>query len=66
MHGVTKPVSFTLVGGGKAQFPKGVERTGFTTETILKRSDFGVGKAQFASMLGDEVRVTVGFEGTKK
>ncbi len=66
MHGVTKPVSFTLVGGGKAQFPKGVERTGFTTETILKRSDFGVGKEQFASMLGDEVRITVGFEGTKK
>src|SRR5207247_5996762 len=42
LHGVTKPVSFSLVGGGKAQFPPGVQRTGFSTDLILKRSEFGI------------------------
>jgi polyisoprenoid-binding protein YceI len=60
MHGVTKPVTFTIVGGGSAQ--KGM-RTGFSTELILKRSDFGI--TTFPDMLGDEVHVAVAFEGTK-
>jgi len=64
MHGVTKPISFTLVGGKKAEFPKGMQRTGFWTELTLKRSEFGMEK--FTDMLGDEVHVAVTFEGTKK
>jgi polyisoprenoid-binding protein YceI len=66
MHGVTKPLKFELLGGRKAQFPPGVQRTGFTTELTLKRSEFGVGAEQFAKALGDEVRIAIGFEGTKK
>ena len=66
MHGVTKPVKFEVMGGRKAQFPRGIQRTGFTAEFIVKRSDFGVGAEQFANALGDEVRVAIGFEGTKK
>jgi polyisoprenoid-binding protein YceI len=64
MHGETKPVTFALAGGKKAEFPKGVQRTGFSTEFTLKRSEFGMGK--FPDMLGDEVHIAVTFEGTKK
>ena len=66
MHGVTKPVKFEVLGGRKAEFPAGVQRTGFTTDLSVKRSDFGVGAEQFANALGDEVRIAIGFEGTKK
>jgi polyisoprenoid-binding protein YceI len=64
MHGVTKPITFMLVGGKKAEFPKGVQRTGFSTDLIVKRSEFGMDK--FLEMLSDEVHVAVSFEGTKK
>ena len=66
MHGVTKPVTFALVGGKKTQFPKGVQRTGFSTELTIKRTDFEVGGKIPTEMLGDEVVIAVSFEGTKK
>ena len=44
LHGVTKPVTFVLSGGKTAEFPKGVKRTGFSTDFVLKRSEFGVGE----------------------
>jgi polyisoprenoid-binding protein YceI len=62
MHGETKPVTFTLKGGNKAEFPKGVQRTGYATELVLKRTDFGVGKPTPA--LGDDVHIAISFEGT--
>jgi polyisoprenoid-binding protein YceI len=65
IHGATKPVTFTLKGGASAEFPKGVSRTGFSTsQIVVKRSDFGVGKPM--PILGDEVYVSISFEGTKK
>jgi polyisoprenoid-binding protein YceI len=64
MHGVKKSVTFPLVGGREAEFPKGTKRTGFTAAFTLKRSDFGMDK--FAEALGDEVNIDVSFEGTKK
>jgi len=64
LHGETKPVTFSLKGGRSAEFPKGVQRTGYSTQLVLKRSDFGVGKPNPA--LGDEVYVAISFEGTKK
>jgi polyisoprenoid-binding protein YceI len=65
MHGATKQVKFEVLGGRKAQVMGGV-RTGFTTELSVKRSDFGVGGEQFTNALGDDVRIAIGFEGTKK
>ena len=65
-HGETKPVTFTLKGGKKAEFPKGVQRTGYTTQFKIKRSDFGVGTKVREKMLGDEVWVDIGFEAVKK
>jgi polyisoprenoid-binding protein YceI len=64
MHGMTKSITFPLVGGKTAEFPKGVQRTGFSTELIVKRSDFGINK--FADAVGDDVHIAISFEGTKK
>ncbi len=62
LHGVTKPITLQLVGGGKKEFPKGTQRTGFSTELVLKRTDFGMDKAIDA--IGDDVHVAISFEGT--
>lgn len=64
LHGTTKPLVFTLKGGRSAEFPKGHQRTGYSTELVLKRSDFGIDK--FREMLGDDVYVAISFEGVKK
>jgi len=64
LHGVTKSATFSLEGGRKAEFPKGVQRTGFTTARTIKRSDFGMDK--FAGAVGDDVHIAISFEGTKK
>ena len=39
-------------------------KTGFSTDFVIKRSDFGVGKAM--QVLGEDVHVSIGFEGTLK
>jgi polyisoprenoid-binding protein YceI len=64
MHGVTKPITFNLIGGRTGEFPKGVTRIGFSTETVLKRSAYGMDK--FAEAVGDDVYVAISFEGVKK
>jgi polyisoprenoid-binding protein YceI len=64
MHGVTKSINLELVGGRTDEFPPGVTRTGFSAEFVLKRSDFGIGKATPA--IGDKIYVAVSFEGTRK
>jgi len=64
LHGQTQSITFTLTGGKQAEFPKGIQRTGFSTDLVLKRSDFGMEK--FKGAIGDEVHVSVSFEGVKK
>lgn len=64
LHGVTKPVVLTLDGGGKAEFPQGVRRTGFTTNVVLKRSEFGM--KTMVGPVGDDVYLSISFEGIKK
>src|SRR5438105_12223710 len=41
LHGVTKPVTFTLKTGKTVEFPKGTPRTGFSADITIKRTDFG-------------------------
>jgi polyisoprenoid-binding protein YceI len=62
LHGVTKPITFTLQGGKEVSF-QGVKHIGFTTELTLKRTDFGMTKMLPA--LGDRVTIAIGLEGTK-
>ena len=64
MHGATKQINFSLKGGAKAEFPKGVSRTGYSADLTLKRSEFGMDKMLPA--LGDEVKVAISFEGVKR
>jgi|WetSurMetagenome_2_1015567.scaffolds.fasta_scaffold23144_4 polyisoprenoid-binding protein YceI len=64
LHGATKPITFTLVGGKKAEFPKGTQRVGFVTEFSLKRSDFGMDK--MIPDVGDEVRIFISLEAVQK
>jgi polyisoprenoid-binding protein YceI len=64
LHGVTKPVTFVLKGGVKGEFPKGVYRTGFSTQFPIKRSNWGMDK--MAPGISDEVWVAISFEGIKK
>lgn len=65
IHGETKPVTFSIKGGKTAEFPPKVTRTGFSTsQIVIKRSDFRVGKP--TPVLGDDVYVAISFEGTKK
>ena len=53
LHGETKPHVLSQGRSASAEFPRGVQRTGFSTELVLKRSDFGVGKPM--PVLGDDV-----------
>jgi polyisoprenoid-binding protein YceI len=64
LHGETKPITLTLMGGSILQDPRSGPRTGFSTDFVIKRTDFGVGKNM--QMLGEDVLVSIGFEGTKK
>ena len=64
LRGVTRPVTFPLKGGRTAEFPKGVQRTGYSTELTIKRSEFGMDKMPDA--VGDPVHIAVSFEGVKK
>lgn len=64
MHGVTKSISLPLVGGRTAAFPPSVQRTGYSTELVLKRSEFGMDK--MLNALGNEVHIAISFEGVKK
>jgi polyisoprenoid-binding protein YceI len=64
MHGVTKSITVPLRGGRTAEFPKGVQRTGFTAEAMLRRSDFGMDR--LVGPVGEEVYFAVSFEGVKK
>jgi polyisoprenoid-binding protein YceI len=65
MHGVTKPVTLELQKLGEGPGPTGKDfRTGFNCQTKLKRSDFGM--ANMVGPIGDEVAVTISFEGVRK
>ena len=63
MHGETKSITFTLKGGKEAKF-MGSVKTGYATDFSIKRSEFGMDKMTAA--IGDEIQVSVGFEGGKK
>jgi polyisoprenoid-binding protein YceI len=64
LHGVTRPVSFTLKGGDKVvEFPKKIKRIGFVTALSIRRSDFGV-KADL-KLLGDEIPILIGLEAAR-
>ncbi len=64
MHGETKPIQLELRKVGEGESPFGDYRAGFITRTELKRSDFGMGA--HVGMVGDEVLITISFEGIRQ
>lgn len=62
--GNTKPVTFTAKELGSGKGMKGETRRGFETTFSIKRSDFGMDK--MVGPIGDEVELTVSFEGVLK
>jgi polyisoprenoid-binding protein YceI len=64
LHGATRPLTILLKGGRSAEFPRGVQRTGYVGEFTIKRSEFGMDKMLGA--VGDEILVHLSFEGTEK
>lgn len=64
MHGVTKPLTLSLLGGKIAKGQRGGTKTGFTTESVIPREEFGMQAAK--GMLGNDVNFSVSFQGVKK
>jgi polyisoprenoid-binding protein YceI len=65
LHGVKKPVTLTLKGGDKTvEFPKGMQRIGFTVSLPIKRSEFDMKTGLDA--LGDDVYIDIGVEAVKQ
>ena len=62
-HGVTKEVELDVEEGGEIRDPYGKQRRGFTAETTVNRSDFGVTYNSALEtggfMLGDRVKITL-------
>ena len=68
MHGVSKEVTIALERIGTKDLGEkfGGVRTGFEGMVTIKRTDFGMGYGVDMGMLGDEVRLFFGLEGTKQ
>ena len=64
MHGVTKKITFPLMGGKEIE-SRGVKRVGFSTELKLKRSDFNFDKSAIGA-IGDEAIIIIDCEGMRK
>jgi polyisoprenoid-binding protein YceI len=62
--GVTKPITFEFTTSGPVQGMKGETRRGGETTFKLKRSDFGMTK--MVGPIGDDVQVSLAFEGIKQ
>jgi polyisoprenoid-binding protein YceI len=64
MHGVTKEVTLALTLLGQGPGPRGEQRAGFMCDAKLMRSEYGMDK--MLPGVGDEVAITISFEGIKK
>jgi polyisoprenoid-binding protein YceI len=64
LHGVTKSITVKLNRVGTGPDPFGTHRTGFETNFIIHRSDFGMNFMPQA--LGDDIWLLVGFEAVRR
>ena len=64
MHGQTKPVTLPLKMLGEGKGPYGNHRAGFYCNTKLKRTAFGM--TNMVPSIGDDVAITISFEGIRK
>jgi polyisoprenoid-binding protein YceI len=65
LHGITKPVTFTVDGPSEAiKDPWGNQRRGASATTTIHRSDFGISK--YPGMVGDDISINLDIEFIKK
>lgn len=64
IHGVTRQVTLPLQKLGEGNGPGGKFRTGFHCQTSINRSEFGM--TNMIPMIGDEVALTISFEGVRQ
>ena len=64
LHGVTKPVTFSLRHVGAGPDPWGGYRSGYVAETVIHRSDFGMN--YMLNGIADAVKVQLNIEGKKQ
>ena len=64
MHGQTREVTLPMKKLGEGPGPFGKYRCGFFCQTTLNRSDFGM--TNMIPNIGDEVAVTISFEGIRE
>ena len=64
LHGTTKPVTVTVMKVGTGKGMKGEDLLGLETSFAVKRSDFGM--SNMVGPVGDEARITVAVELSKK
>ncbi|NND96464.1 MAG: YceI family protein [Pirellulaceae bacterium] len=64
MHGTTKEITLTLMGGKEHVF-KDVKRVAFSTEYAVKRSDYGFDKNAIGP-IGDKALIMIDCEGVRK
>jgi polyisoprenoid-binding protein YceI len=70
LRGIVKPMALEVSYHGVAKDPWGNERTGFTTEAVINRKEFGmVWNAALDNggvILGDDVKLTIELEAIRK
>ncbi len=64
LHGVTRPLTVTVLRTGTGRGMQGEQRSGFETSFAIRRSEFGMNA--MPNLLGDEVELLVSIEGVKE
>ncbi len=64
LHGVTKEITIPVTKVGEGKSPFNDYRAGFLSQFMLKRSEYGMTGA--TEMVGDDVSITISFEGVKQ
>ena len=70
LHGVTKPVTFTVENSGVIKDPYGLQRTGFSAKAKINRKDYGLTWNNLletgGAVVSDEVKIELDFEATQQ
>jgi polyisoprenoid-binding protein YceI len=70
IHGVTRPVTLEVEGGGRVTDPWGGTRTGFSAKTSISRKEFGltwnVALEAGGFMVGDKLEINLEIEAVQK
>jgi polyisoprenoid-binding protein YceI len=67
LHGVTKPVVLTVEGPlGPVQGMDKKPHSGFSATTTISRTAFGIGSGVPASIVGDDVKISIDLDVAKQ